>query len=101
VTSPSGFSLHQIEPDPTADAYTGDPRVSVNADKSFYTVTHPDAVNGTYFVAHTAIFGWTLCQGPNLDFVQLDRGGLSDGHFAAGYASAGEVIHALIGAPQT
>jgi len=91
-------SFSVIAPDPLADSYATDPRVEVNERKSFYTVT-PDGQESLY-VAHTDIFGWTLCQGPNLDFVQLPDGGVTNAHFAIGIPTAGEVIRAILGDPR-
>lgn len=73
-------------------AYDNHPQVARFGDRG-YTVVGAD--RATYTVLHTEVFGWTICQHPNLDFVPT-----ADGGFAIGYNDADEAIAALIGEPQ-
>jgi hypothetical protein len=91
------INFHEIQPDELADSYAQDPRVDTHPGKGGYNVRRGDE---EYYVMHAALFGWTLCQGPNLEFVQLPQGGVSEAHFAIGMDSAGEIIRALVGEPQ-
>ncbi len=104
------IKFHEIRPDALADSYADDPRVTTNADKSSYIIQHPKAkkwrsfgeTEGGYFTLwHNGVFGWTLSEGPNLEFVQLPKGqGVTDADFAIGYDTAGKIINALIGPPR-
>lgn len=78
----------------TKSAYDRDPRVKVDTHhgKTAYTVT---TEGGPYRILFTEAFNWTICHGPNLDFVQVAGGG-----FAIGISTADEAIKALIGPPK-
>jgi hypothetical protein len=69
--------------------YDTDERVTPFGDTGGFTATR----DGTAFrVLHTETFGWTICAGPNLDFVPTTGGG-----FAIGYASAESAIADALG----
>jgi hypothetical protein len=71
-------------------AYIGHPAVTADTSGGF-TVTK----DGTeYRVLDSDVFGWTICTGPNLDFVPTEQGG-----FAIGFPEADDAIRALIGDP--
>ncbi len=68
--------------------YDEDPRVHGTGTDG-YTVTRDDGTD--YQVLRTGVFGWTICHGPNLDYVPT-----ADGGFAIGYASADDAISDLL-----
>ena len=86
-----------IPPDGLADSYARDPRVDTYPGKAGYRVLTDD---GVFEVLFTGIFGWSVCQGPDHEFVQLPEGGVTDAHFAIGGGSAGEIIRGMIGDPR-
>jgi len=79
--------------------YAGDPRVAAydtDPDASTprgYTVLREDGTD--LEVLPTGVFGWTVCHGPNLDFVPT-----TDGGFAIGYPSADAAIGDALAVPQ-
>jgi hypothetical protein len=78
--------------------YAHDARVQISEGQGYW-VTVPGE-EWPYAVLWTDMFGWTLCQGPRLEFVQLPDGGVTDAHFAINLQDPDQVIHALIGDPQ-
>ena len=79
----------------TTSRYANDPRVTayeIDAGKVGYTV---NAGGRILEVLPTEVFAWVICEGPNLDFVQVTGGG-----FAINISSADGAIAALIGDPQ-
>jgi hypothetical protein len=73
--------------------YHRDPRVSGYGEDG-YTVLRDDGTN--YQILPTDVFGWTICHGPNLDFVPT-----ADGGFAIGYPTADDAIADLLEPPAT
>jgi hypothetical protein len=82
--------MSRYDSDPRVRGYGPDQdhRISSEGPAGF-TVTRDDG--STYRVLHTEVFGWTVCQGPNLDFVPA-----SDGGFAIGFPSADAAISAVL-----
>jgi len=74
----------------TTTAYRNDSRVKPHGNG--FEVTRDGQ---TFYVLHTDVFSWTICQGPNLDFVHFEGHGL-----AIGIDTADNAIGALIGAPR-
>jgi hypothetical protein len=87
------------EGDDVAALYADDPRVTW--DQTGTSATVALTPERTVRLLHTKVFGWALHEGPNLDFVQLDHGGLSNAGFAAGFDKAGDLLRAVLGEPVT
>jgi hypothetical protein len=77
----------------TTSRYVNDPRVTSNANGASFTVEHGGE---RYQILHTDVFGWMVCQGPNLDFVQVEGG---PSGFGIGFGTADDAIGLLIGDP--
>lgn len=67
--------------------YLDDPRVTSTTRGFAVTLD-----TGVYYVLFTEAFNWTICYGPNLEFVPDGAGG-----FAIGFPNADEAIGALLG----